>query len=94
MNWKVLRKSLNVNKLHMGDESDMLSLLGVGRGNLTPFSAMNDTEYCVTELPTTGFSYVLPGTYIYIVLHIFVLLTTLLHSNNKCLGIKCMCYLI
>eukprot|EP00375_Theileria_parva_P003012 XP_765693.1 prolyl-tRNA synthetase [Theileria parva strain Muguga] len=44
VNWKVLRKSLNVNKLHMGDESDMLSLLGVGRGNLTPFSAMNDTE--------------------------------------------------
>uniref|UniRef100_A0A3B0MTG1 Proline--tRNA ligase n=1 Tax=Theileria annulata TaxID=5874 RepID=A0A3B0MTG1_THEAN len=50
VNWKVLRKGLNVNKLHMGDENDMLSLLGVGRGNLTPFSAMNDKENKVRVL--------------------------------------------
>ncbi|AFZ80456.1 prolyl-tRNA synthetase, putative [Theileria equi strain WA] len=44
VNWKVLRKRLNVNKLHMGDEKDMEHILGVSRGSLSPFSLMNDTE--------------------------------------------------
>ncbi|UKK00122.2 prolyl-tRNA synthetase [Theileria orientalis] len=50
VNWKILRKTLKVNKLHMGEESEMETLLGVSRGSLSPFCVMNDTENKVDVL--------------------------------------------